>query len=282
MVKLNSPGPSKLHPRTRNGVHMQDRQPGPAYGVSIFTHAQQGVPPAVSRLGALSHHPSRAEAQGSMDVSYFEELERPSPAAFAPPALVREYATPASSTRSSKVSTPAGPTPAGSLYSTQTPADSMYSTQTQLEQALQAEDYAKADDLKKQRDALAEKDAALRRAVEAQTRLHYQQLGACLTQLEQALRAEDYAKAAELKKQRDALKAKPLPQLPTWPQSDECAPGASRAHSPAGPLSFRSNASTEEGEKGGRIASESGGLGFLFGVWQHNPKHTPQPINFHD
>ena len=202
MVKLNSPGPSKLHPRTRNGVHMQDRQPGPAYGVSIFTHAQQGVPPAVSRLGALSHHPSRAEAQGSMDVSYFEELERPSPAAFAPPALVREYATPASSTRSSKVSTPAGPTPAGSLYSTQTPADSMYSTQTQLEQALQAEDYAKADDLKKQRDALAEKDAALRRAVEAQTRLHYQQLGACLTQLEQALRAEDYAKAAELKKQR--------------------------------------------------------------------------------
>ena len=125
--------------------------------------------------------------------------------------------------------------------------------------------------------------AAYKRDVES---MHHDLL-TCLSELENAIRSEDYERASQLKLKRDEIKAR---KLPTKPQPSQSAAQGVTAHAlsaatapqPKYTVDCRessSSASTVEQEERGRTSSS--GLEFLFSVWQHNPKHTPTPANVH-
>jgi hypothetical protein len=105
------------------------------------------------------------------------------------------------------------------------------------------------------------------------------QLETCLHELADAIRKEDFDSATSLKRKRDELQSRPMPPKPIPPPalSDSKLYGSSAANS------VKSYQTVESGSRGdsARTASEGGGLGFLFTVWQHNPVHTAAPDNVH-
>jgi hypothetical protein len=225
------------------------------------------------------------------DALYYAELSRPSPAADAPPLQVREYATP----RPSQNATPReSPSLAGSTSSQRSEYGTLQHSAYSQRSGYATPQHSTSQFSQGNHD---EEMAAWQRAVES----HHHELHSCLSQLDSAIRSEDYDRASRLKFQRDILKAKPFPPKP---QRRGFGVDSATGHAPRDPpalevLSFNNSplkpdaaqdgtfmkgsifdASASTVAQGG-ARTNSSGLEFLFSVWQHNPKDTPMPHNIH-
>ena len=229
------------------------------------------------------------------DASYYAELSRPSPAADAPPLQVREYATP----RPSQNATPRESTcEAGSTSSQRSGYATLHHSAYSQRSGYATPQHSTGQFSQDNHD---EAMAAWQRAVES----HHHELHSCLSQLDSAIRSEDYERASRLKFQRDNLKAKPFPPKPLHRALHQGF-GVDReiGHAPRDPPALEvfsfSNSPLKPGAaqdatfmKGsifdgsastvaqGGPRTNSTGLDFLLSVWQHNPKHTPMPHNIH-
>ena len=130
----------------------------------------------------------------------------------------------------------------------------------------------------------------------------------CLKDLAEAIRNEDFERAKQLKKKRDELTARPIPEPPAsvparegegkghcfeTVQKDDARGGRwlELGRDPASNSFLGSSTSSSmyppsysvrpSHRPSGRSESGHGGLGFLFSVWQHNPVYIPKPEDVH-
>lgn len=114
-------------------------------------------------------------------------------------------------------------------------------------------------------------DASTSAAAQARV-AHSMEFDQLCRDLASAIQAEDFSRANRLKAKRDELRNRALEH------SVVTQSAATPMSNPSGGSVRSPNSSAP---RASQARAESGGLGFLFTVWSHNPVHTPQPDTCH-